>query len=408
MKKWLWLSLTVLLISALLLVPVEAVLSPAMEILANEAEIIKTAAPGEDILFTDADLRQALGVTSYPDLTILSLPSPADGCLKLGGLRVSVGQVIRRTQVPHLVFTPANALVSESSFTFRAGEMSGGAAITCTLRFSETPNRAPTASGSDSRVFWQTRKNVSVFGTLAGYDPDGDTLEYLIVSYPTHGTVFVTGAATGDFRYTPLGGYTGEDSFVYVVRDGNGNYSAPATVKIKVEKREMNLDFDDLEETMLPYAASLVAAGVMDAEACGNTLRFSPDGQMTRAAFVVAAMKATGHAPAAWGRETCFDDNAEIPVALRAYLAAAQDAGYLVGELADGKLLCRPNDYVTQDEAYRILARMTGSQPSATTGEAVAVLAGIGCPSPREAGNTRLTRGQAAVLLWCAWSSAGE
>ena len=377
-----------------------AVLSPALEVLTAEATVVKTAAPGETVTFSDADFRQALGVTTYPDITILSLPDPTEGILKLGGLRVSVGETVHRAEVSRLSFTPATQFVARASFTFRAGNLSGGAALSCSLLFEEGENHAPNVEGADTSVFWHTRRNVSVFGTLAGYDPDGDALEYLIVTYPAHGTLCVTGKSTGDFRYTPLSGYTGADSFTYVVRDARGYYSAPATVKIQVDKKTMDLDFDDLEDTGSSFAASLVAAGVMGAEEEEGKLYFHPEESMSRAAFVVAAMKATGHAPAHAGSETCFDDNRDIPAPLRPYLSAAADAGYLIGELSGGKLLCRPNDPITESEAYRILSRMTGSPVNVTTEEAVQVLAGLGCSTESTAGASALTRLRAAEILY--------
>lgn len=400
MKK-LWIFLCLLLAFSLSTTVCAAILSPAMDVLAEEATMVKTAGAGENITFSDADFRQALGVTTYPDITILSLPAPTEGVLKLGGLRVSVGQSVHRTEISRLTFTPATPFVTEASFSFSAGNLLGGAALCCSMRFEEGENHAPTVEGADTSVFWHTRRNVSVFGTLAGYDPDGDTLEYLIVTYPTHGTLFVTGKSTGDFRYTPLSGYTGTDSFTYVVRDARGYYSAPATVKIQVDKKTMDLDFDDLEDADAPLAASLVAAGVMGAEEENGRLCFRPEEKMSRAAFVVAAMKATGHAPAAAGRETCFDDNGDIPAPLRPYLAAAADAGYLVGEFSGGKLLCRPNDPITESEAYRILSRMTGSPVGVTTGEAVEALAGLGCSVGATAtGGAALTRLRAAEILY--------
>ena len=69
MKKLLVLSL--LLVSLTLPLAVGAVHTPAMEHLTGDATVIRSAAPGESIRFTDADMQKALGVVSYPSLTIV-------------------------------------------------------------------------------------------------------------------------------------------------------------------------------------------------------------------------------------------------------------------------------------------------------------------------------------------------
>lgn len=400
MKKVALLSLLALLLLSLTLpLTAGAVLTPAMEHLTEGATVIRTAAPGETICLTDADIQKALGVVSYPSLTIVALPSPTVGILRLAGARVAAGQTVSRTMVPYLTFTPATPFVTEASFTFRAGNLSGGAALTCLMRFDATDNHAPTLSSADTPVFWQTRRNVSVFGTLAGYDQDGDALEYLIMTYPRHGTLFVTGSATGDFRYTPTAGYTGTDTFTYIIRDEHGAYSAPATVRIQVDKKTMDLDFDGLDDTAGGFAAVMVAAGIMDADATSAGLDFHGEACMTRAGFLVAAMKTLGYAPDRQGAEILFDDRGEIPVVLRGYFSAAERAGYLVGEVKDGRLLCRPNDTVTVGEAYRLLARMTGEASTCTVAEASAALAKRMPLGSRSDTAAALTRIRAAELL---------
>jgi hypothetical protein len=65
---------------------------------------------------------------------------------------------------------------------------------------------------------------------LSGTDVDGDALSFTIVSSPMHGTLSGTGA---NLTYTPEAGYVGEDSFSFVVNDGELE-SATAVVSIMV------------------------------------------------------------------------------------------------------------------------------------------------------------------------------
>ncbi|WP_457287977.1 Ig-like domain-containing protein [Pedobacter sp. UYP24] len=58
---------------------------------------------------------------------------------------------------------------------------------------------------------------------------------YTIVTPPTHGTI-TTDPVTGRPIYTPTPGYSGPDSFVYTIKDPQGNSSTPGTVTITVTK----------------------------------------------------------------------------------------------------------------------------------------------------------------------------
>ncbi len=107
----------------------------------------------------------------------------------------------------------------------------------------------PTPATVDVPCVRITGRGLPIYGTLAGYDPEGDDLTYVIVSYPTHGSLRVTDQSGGGFCYLPRRAYTGEDSFTYVVRDAYGNYSSPTTVKIRVERGKADLDFADLIPT---------------------------------------------------------------------------------------------------------------------------------------------------------------
>ncbi|SHK49015.1 PA14 domain-containing protein, partial [Rubritalea squalenifaciens DSM 18772] len=62
-------------------------------------------------------------------------------------------------------------------------------------------------------------------------DDDGDALTVLSVGTPLYGTLTPVGA--NHYQYTPASGFTGRDSFTYVVSDGNGGTDT-ATVTISV------------------------------------------------------------------------------------------------------------------------------------------------------------------------------
>jgi hypothetical protein len=87
-------------------------------------------------------------------------------------------------------------------------------------------NEAPKADAQSVSTPEDTAKQV----TLSGSDVEGDSLSYIIVSGPAHGTLTGTGA---NRTYTPAANYNGPDSFTFRANDGQAD-SNVATVSITV------------------------------------------------------------------------------------------------------------------------------------------------------------------------------
>jgi hypothetical protein len=69
--------------------------------------------------------------------------------------------------------------------------------------------------------------------TLAGSDPEGDELTFSISTAPAHGSLEDLDSESGTVTYVPDAGYSGTDSFEFVVSDGESD-SEPATVGITI------------------------------------------------------------------------------------------------------------------------------------------------------------------------------
>lgn len=346
-----------------------AFLGGAAPVLAEDVTLIKTGLRGENIKFSDTDFKEALAVPDFSSVTVESLPKSTEGTLLFAGRRVGVGQKIKRKNIAALSFVPATKNVTECKFSFTCDGLAGGAQILCTLKFIDKVNYAPKIDGAESAALSvSTQKNVSLFGTMSAADPEGDALEYIVVSYPTRGTLTVTDKTSGEYRYTPDATYTGEDSFRYVARDEYGNYSYPATVEIRIDRRASDVCYTDMTDRP-EYGAALVmtAKGIMAGAPVGDDTLFSPDGTVTRAEFVAMALKNVGVRRDTTLSATCFDDDGEIPASLRGYVATAQRIGVVNGSFSGGKLLFRPNDPVTKYEAASILAALTGAKADGDT-----------------------------------------
>jgi len=127
---------------------------------------------------------------------------------------------------PNLSYTPATSASGSDSFTFKVNDGkldSNTATVSIAIR---AVNHAPTATGATVPIAFNKPTNI----TLAGTDPEGDTLTFSPVAGPTNGKL--TGA-NANRTYTPNAGFIGTDSFTFRAFDG-ALYSAPATISLSV------------------------------------------------------------------------------------------------------------------------------------------------------------------------------
>ena len=339
-------------------------LSPAVSVLAKEATLVKSGYVGQSLYFSVSDFKEALGTTEVSVITITSLPDEKVGVLKLASSRVEEGQALSVAVLDMLKFLPANASVTKASFTFQAGNAAGGAEILCEIHLLEKKNEAPSVSLLDT-LSVQTQKGISYYGTLSATDPEGDSLSFRIVSYPKYGTLTLTNASLGEYRYTPASGFTGKDSFVYVVRDEYGNYSQPTAVSIKVSKRASTLMYADMQDNAACLASLvLTEKGLMLGRLSGDNVYFDPEETVTRGDFAVMAMKAAGVSAIEGLTDTCFDDNEAIPSEIRPYIATAQLLGFVNGSFNGDGLYFEADRPITRAEAAVILCNVLGLEAS--------------------------------------------
>ncbi|TQM51105.1 gliding motility-associated-like protein [Arcticibacter tournemirensis] len=125
-----------------------------------------------------------------------------------------------------ITYTPANNYSGTDIFTYRLRAADGleSDAITVNIMVKGVPEKAPDieADVSDGKPTVITIPVVP-----------GSTV--VITSPPKHGTVTID-PVTGEVIYTPEPGYTGPDDFSYVIRDPDGNESAPGRVIIEVSR----------------------------------------------------------------------------------------------------------------------------------------------------------------------------
>lgn len=250
-------------------------LSPAMAILAAGLRFDKSGLADRGIRFTAADFDTAAGMKAVYSITVLSLPDPAMGSLRLDDTPVEIGQIVPRADLGSLRFEPGSGDPAECSFSFGLVGC-GPFVVECGLHLLPALNCAPTAERETLRTY----ENVCCFGSLAGNDPENDPIRFEIVSYPHAGILLPE--EDGSFRYLPTAGYLGSDRFTYVCVDRCGGRSEPCEVKIKVEKNRSGVFYADMENHPAANAAvRLAEEGLFLGKEIAGKCYFEPEATLS-------------------------------------------------------------------------------------------------------------------------------
>ncbi len=421
MKRTVLLSISALLVTLLLSVTAsagvfesggerESAVSPALQIIAHYTPMAKAGLSGHEILFTPDDFERALNLSRVSSITITQAPDVTEGELFVGSVKLGVGQTISRGNLSQLSFAAASEKVSKAKFSFAVNNSSYS--IDCNLYLLSKINRSPSAVARGPLEV-STYRDIAVYGRLYGIDPEGDKLTYQIVTYPKNGALILTDD-NGSYVYFPNAGFTGRDSLTYVVYDTYGNYSAAASVTLRVEKNSASLTFDDMKwHRAYSAAIKLTGEGIMSGMQIGDGYYFYPDQTVSRAEFLVMAMKAAGVSKLPEVEDTGFCDDDDIAGTMKSYVGAAARAGYIKGSYVEGKLCFLPDKDITVSEAAVMIANIMGLESDGS----VAVFAeSSGIPAWAEdavwalcsAGvlvyedydyNAPITRGDAAIML---------
>jgi hypothetical protein len=131
-------------------------------------------------------------------------------------------------------YSPAKDFNGEDFFTYKVNNGEADSINFTTVKIIVTPvNDAPVLSGSLSlSVDEKVPNNIQI---ITAFDPDGDSLSYIISQNPTKGIVNCTGT---NCIYTPTVNMLGSDTFKYKARDPNGLESSEVIVNLTI--RDVN------------------------------------------------------------------------------------------------------------------------------------------------------------------------
>jgi len=383
--------------------------------MAEQSPMAKSALKGNPITFSADDFARATNLSRVENVTITSLPPTTDGELRVGSTVLTSEQTLSAASVELMTYVPSSG-ISNSEFRFKVNDLPYE--MCCKLYLLDEQNYAPTlASTPKTALEVSTYRDVTYFGKLTCYDPDGDETYIEIVSYPEKGVLILDDREVGSYRFIPTEGKTGKDSFTYVARDKYGNYSPSATVSLSINKKDTPVTYVDLQNSPHHNAAlTMTEKGIMSGTQIANNTYFYPEKAVSRAEFTVMAMSAVGITSVNPTSKTVFADDAEIPSQMRDYIGVAYELGYISGIEKNGKLCFEPNREITRAEAAVMLANMLDAatptiKPTFDDSEDIPVwaehsinaLGAMGVMSSVEDNNISplepLTRGAAADIL---------
>lgn len=336
-------------------------LSCALSVIANQSKMAKYGIKGNAILFSADDFERSLNVSEIESITLTEVPAITEGSLCLGDKLVSAGQIISRSNIDLLNYRGAGKDF-ESSFRFKVDGYEYE--MTCELYLLDRANSAPTVDmEDDASLAVSTHVGIAIGGRIRAYDAEGDDMRFEIVSYPKNGTIDLN-AETGEYTYTPLGSYFGEDSFSYVAIDTYGNYSSAKQVVLDVQRLSVDVVYSDMEGHPAHHAAlALTEKSVMSGATIGESTYFMPDVSVSRIDFLVMTMNAAGIDDVKSVKDTGFDDDDEIPEEMKGYVRRARELGIIGGSIdADGRLCFEPNRAITRAEAALIVNNIVRGQ----------------------------------------------
>jgi len=180
----------------------------------------------EDV--SSADFKTRLPLTSK--VTTSELTDANKNDLRYRIVRApSYGRVELDGDTGDYVYIPDADANGIDSFTFKVsdGERDSNTALV-TISISAV-NDAPLAMDAALDVVSDTSSS----GMLTASDVDNDPLTYRIVSNASKGSVIITDANTGEYRYSPDSNASGVDSFSFIVSDGQTN-SEPAVITVQL------------------------------------------------------------------------------------------------------------------------------------------------------------------------------
>ncbi len=260
---------------------------------ATDGKIDSTAAKVSMTIVNNAPVAQNQSITTNEDTakTVTLVASDADSDPLTCTISAQPGHGKLTGTPPNVTYTPNANYNGSDSFTFKAydGKLySNIAAVSITVMAVNDP---PVSNNQSVTL----GRNSTIGIKLVATDVDGDLLTYKIVSGPSHGAL---GGTPPSISYTPVGGYSGSDSFTFKANDGKVDSNA-ATVTITVVNHApvaQNQSVTTNEETPKTITRAAI----------------DPDGDPVIYSIVTVASHGELYCPVEWDPDCTYTPNADF------------------------------------------------------------------------------------------------
>jgi len=211
----------------------------------------------DDTISTTADNAVTINVTANDtdpendSLSVIRIGTPANGSATITG--------------NNIVYTPKAGFTGTDTFSYTITDSKGHestANITVTIN---SNNQAPKLVNDTQTTIINTATTIDV--TSNDSDADGDTLQVVSTTNPTHGSVSIV---SNQVVYTPQTNYVGNDRFTYTVTDGNG-HGVTALVDITVKATNLPPIAVDDRATTDYQTAVIIPVADNDSDPDGST-----------------------------------------------------------------------------------------------------------------------------------------
>ena len=394
----------------------QSTVSCALDVIAHQNQMAIAGIKGNVLNFSKERFACAMNLEKVERITITELPDISCGSLYIGSNGVSAGQSLSAGDIALMTYEEApTGTGRQASFKFTVND--SAYEMVCNIFMIDSVNYSPSVkTASYISLNNETYRGIKIGGVLSAYDPEDDELTYEIVDYPSHGILTLTDKNLGTYTYSPIGSYTGEDSFVYVVRDKYGNYSSGARVTIEVNAQRTSTVYSDmLDDELYSHAIAVTESGLMNGVQVGDYFYFESDREVSRAELIVTAMNAIGIKNVPEVKDTGFADDADISPEMKGYVSLAYSKKYISGINENGEIYFRPNEKIKLSEAAVIVSNMIGyAKPDVTPAfadadaipswssaaiESLYTLGILEFPDKTVGANETLTKGDMAKLL---------
>ena len=131
-----------------------------------------------------------------------------------------------------IAYTPAAGYKGDDTFTYRVADNDGAFSIEAHVVVTVASNQPPTAEDDTFQTVADSPAMLDILTNDTAAEGLLDPASLLVVDGPAHGALDIQ--PDGKVNYTPVAGFSGEDTFSYTVADFNGLVSNPAIVTIRV------------------------------------------------------------------------------------------------------------------------------------------------------------------------------